>query len=83
MISGFKFGFSFLGVLFFFWIPFGSLLAFREAFLRWPWWQKPLKNHVFFSIFPINIFSFLNFMIVPLGSSWLSLAALMLQCVPT
>ena len=37
----------------------------------------------FFSIFPKQVFSFLKLMMVLLGSSCLSLAALILQCVPT
>merc|ERR1711976_996779 len=76
IIFGINFGFLFLGS-WIFRVSFGSHLGPLEAFLRCLCSQKPLKNTWVF-----KVFGSLKLLMVLLGSSWPSWAALIPNCVP-
>merc|ERR1711963_450827 len=66
-----------------FWVSFGSHLGPLEAFLRSLCSQKPLKNQwVFLRFLEMKVFGSLKLLMVLLGSSWPSWAALIPNCVP-
>ena len=78
----FIFGFLFLGS-WIFRVSFGSHLGPLEAFLRSLCSQKPLKNTwFFFKFLEMKVFGSLTLLMVLLGSSWPSWAALIPNCVP-
>ena len=82
IIFGINFGFLFLGS-WIFWVTFGSLLRPLEAFLRGLCSQKPLKNQLIFLRFlKMKVFGSLKLLMVLLGSSWPSWAALIPNWVP-
>merc|ERR1712170_252842 len=82
IIFGLNFGFLFLGT-WIFRVSFGSHLGPLEAFLRCVCSQKPLKKHVgFLRFLEMKVFGSLKLLMVLLGSSWPSWAALIPNCVP-